>query len=98
MKREKQAKHAKRRHSMKQNSSRNLYDAAGALLAIVLLVAVLAPVIAGGGFDRDKACVDNVYRFVSAIKGYTDDYDGLLPPMPNYPAFTRPLAPYAPDM
>jgi prepilin-type processing-associated H-X9-DG protein len=82
---------------MKHRSSRGLYDAVGALLAIVLLVATLGPIVRAGGLDRDRMCVDNVYRLYTAIKSYTQDYDLRLPPMQNYSAFQRAVAPYVLD-
>jgi prepilin-type processing-associated H-X9-DG protein len=82
---------------MKHRSSRSLYDAAGALLAVVLLVATLGPIVRAGGLDRDKECVDNVYRLISALESYTEDFDEKLPPMQSYSAFQRAVAPYAQD-
>ena len=72
-------------------------DAVAVVLMIVTLTVLTRAVIGAGGLDRDKACVDNVYRFVVAIRGYADDYDGRLPPMPNYTAFSQLLFPYAPE-
>jgi prepilin-type processing-associated H-X9-DG protein len=82
---------------MKHRSSRGLYDAVGALLAVVLLVVALGPIVKAGGLDRDRMCVDNVYRLIPAVKSYAEDYDEVLPPMQNYSAFQRVVAPYAQD-
>jgi prepilin-type processing-associated H-X9-DG protein len=79
---------------MKHKSSRSLYDAAGALLAVVLLVATLGPIVRAGGLDRNKECVDNVYRLIPALKSYAEDFDETLPPMQNYSVFQHAVAPY----